>query len=233
MTGEAVRDLLAIPADWQRGDPVRWTLLLDYLVEHPAMFSQPSTPDQRRVAIANHLVNPAHAVWEVWRGGTFCGILSLTRINPGVDALFHFVFLDGNLLGKRDLLVAWLGRVYRDYRFQRISFEVPETVPQLVKFARQKLGFRYEGENVATGHKITKALESGGHGLPKVNNAHVWVASQGARREQSHWVPPSDRTPTGRWVDVVLLRQTADEFVRLMEARECPPVSLEPQPLPL
>lgn len=220
MTTESVRDLLAIPANWQRGDPARWTLLLDYLVEHPAMFSQPSTPEERRVSVAAHLVNPANHIWEVWRGGTFCGILSLTRVRPRVDALFHFVFLDGNLLGKRDLLIAWLGRVYREGGFQRLSFEVPETVPQLVKFARQKLGFRYEGETVTRGHKITQALETGKHGLPKVNNAHVWVASQGARREHSHWVPPSDRTPNGRWVDVVLLRQTADEFARLTEARE-------------
>ena len=119
---------------------------------------------------------------------------------PGLDALAHFAFFDRQLLGKRKLVVSMIGWAYRELRLRRLSCEIPEHLEALVRFARAKLGFRYEGEVAASGHREVRALEK-----RRIHGPARWVAKWGARREQAHF----DGTV---WRDLTCLRLLREEF---------------------
>ena len=97
-----------------------------------------------RVTAAWYLTDPSNLVWEVWRGTSFVGIILLDRIVPNVDARWHFVFFDGNLIGKQAVLLEFVRRAFT-LPLERLSLEIPENVASLISFARRKLGFTYEG----------------------------------------------------------------------------------------
>lgn len=190
------RRLIVLPFQWHLGDPARLTLILDELVARPQWMNIPMSAEDLRKNYAAHLTNPANGIYEVWQGGTLVGILTLHGIVPGMEAILHFVFFDGNLVGKRTLLRQFIAKCFRDFGFRRLVMQIPEPVDTLIRFARAKLGFRYEGETVVTGHPSLAVLG--------MENPQVWVARQGSRKEQAHW-------QGDRWVDVIRLRLLASE----------------------
>lgn len=215
-------ELFAIPFD---STPAKVELILQECIKHPWWFSAPATDEERALSAAILIHDPYNKVWEVWRGGTFVGLLLLWRIQERVDAVMHFVFFDHNLIGKRSLILSFMGHCYQELGYRRLSVEVPEFKSALLGFARRKLGFRFEGEDVV--HKMVIQ-----HGLRlkdpyRANHKEVLsvvMAGAGSRREAAHW-------DNGQWYDVLCLRQTAEEYARFMETRTCQLVSL-PQPSP-
>lgn len=169
---------LVVPYQPFSGTPTKNDRILAECEKHPERFTLPMSRSDIRVNVAWYLTDPDNRVWEVWNGQQICGTFLMTRITPGVDALWHFVFFDGDLLGKRSLLTAFAERAFDELNLQRLSLEIPEHVKTLIKFARTKLGFRYEGEDRVK---------------------HESLAYQGSRRERAHF----DGT---RWSDVMLLR---------------------------
>lgn len=183
----------------EAADEARNTKILDGVAGLPNMFPVKTTLDERRLTVAQTLVDPANVAWEIWRDGQLVGILLLTRIVRGVDALAHFAFFDKKLVGKRSLLRNMIGHVFRELRLQRLSVELPAHLDPLIRFVRTKLSFKFEGEVEAGTHPALKGLP------PGINNPAKWLAHWGSRRERMHF----DGT---QWHDVVLLRVLASEW---------------------
>ncbi len=192
----SVERLLILPFDPDRGPMEKNSYVLDCLQQRPDWTVTPLDDVERRAALATALVSPRNLVCEVWRGGEIVGILMVLNIVPRLEAQLHFVFFDGNLVGRRMMLRNWCRDVLRALDLQRLVLLVPEHVETLIRFARVKLGFRYEGESGLMGHPALVGLG--------MDNPHVWVARQGSRRERSC-------LRNGTWVDVVQLRLHRDE----------------------
>lgn len=175
--------------------------MIQHIADHPFWFNAPADRETLELSASLLLNDPFHWSWEVWRGSEFVGIIVLWRIAPQVDALLHFVFFDENLVGKRQLLLSFLEHCFEDLGFRRISMEIPESVGTLVRFARKKLGFRFEGEDRTTDAFVVRQIRQNG----EMPNPTQWIASQGSRREGSHW-------HDGAWRDTLCLRMTAEEF---------------------
>jgi len=184
--------IIAKPFDWTEGDPARIEAILDRFVATPSFVAYPCPEETRRDLGAQLLTAPDHLVYEAWQDGQSVGVLLLDRIVPKVDARFHFLFLDRNLVGKRRLLTNFLGFCFLDLGFQRISMEVPEG-HGIEKFIRRTLGFRYEGE----ARKRHRDLHD--------NLSQRWIAAQGSRREAAHFDGIA-------WHDIMLLRLLASEW---------------------
>lgn len=184
--------LIAKPYRWDEGDPTRHTRLLDYFVEHPQWTTTPLSPEVARVHGAQLVTDPANVVYECWKDQTSIGILILSRVAPRVDAVLHFMFLDGDLVGKRRLLINFLGTCFHELGFRRLSLWTPDH-SKLEKFARRVLGFRYEGEGRPRNPELSAALDM------------TWVAKQGSRREQSLF-------DGAEWRDMVVMRLLASEW---------------------
>lgn len=163
--------------------------ILEECVRHPERFTLPMTRDDIHATAAWYLTDPDNLVHEVWRGSSLVGIFLLDRIVPAVDARWHFVFFDGELVGKLALLREFLNRLFGALSLQRVTLEAPANAVQLISFARRKLGFRYEGENRMSDKPVSMR----------------WAASQGSRRERSYL------NSTGEWLDVICLRLLASE----------------------
>ena len=203
-TGVSQGALMAVPLDLTIPNAAaKLATLLAQASEHPQWFGADSTEEQRRIAAFGILTKADHLTWEVWRDGELVGILLLWRIAPGVDALFHFLFFDKNLVGKIRLLRRFLRYCFEDLGFQRLTMEVPEDVEKLISFVRRKLSFRYEGEDAVKSHPLLTHLE---RATGSSGNPHIWVARMGSRRERAHW-------RDGTWLDLVCLRLTAPEFL--------------------
>lgn len=199
--------LFAIPYRLDFGGIEKNTAILDHMVEHPLWFAASMPPDEIRIASAWMLTNPEFIKYEVWLGGKLVGMLLVSDIIPKVDALFHFTFFGVSLLSARKLLLNFIGHIFETLDIQRISFEVPEHVKGLERFARMKLGFRFEGEDSCAEHPVVKFLQSKDAGRLHAADAQIWVARQGSRREAAHW-----DAKTGRYRDIILLRLLKREW---------------------
>lgn len=197
-------NLLAVPYDIQRGGIEKSSRLLDHMCEHPMWFASSLTPEEIRVNAAWMLTNNEYHKWEVWDGGRLVGMLLLNRIIVPVDALFHFTFFRAqNLFAARKLVQNFLGFAFEQFGLRRISMEVPEHYPTIIRFSRQKLGFKYEGElDLERFQKIKTHLTSDNESM------RAAVALYGSRREGAHWNPKTEA-----WSDVVLLRLTREEYL--------------------
>lgn len=195
--------LVAVPYRLETGDEAkdeaRNRLILDSLVALPNLFQGNVASADRIIVAAQVLVDPANRVWEIWRDGTLVGILLLTRIVRGVDALAHLAFFDKKLVGKRSLLRNMIREAFRDLQLQRLSVEIPAHLDPLIRFVRTKLDFRFEGEAQAAAHPALKGLPAG------INNAPRWLAHWGSRRERACF-------DGHEWHDVVCLRLLASEL---------------------
>lgn len=218
-------DLFAIPYEHT---VEKEATIVQQIGAHPWWFTGPQSPEQHLVAAAVLLHDPFNRQWEVWRGGQLVGIMMLSRIHWGADALVHFVFFDQDLAGKRQLLLQFLEYCLTDLGFTRLSFEVPEYATAILNFARRKLGFRFEGEDrvqqclTDSGQAIrVKSMFRRNHREPVA----VILAANASRRERSHW-------HKGSWHDVLCLRTTREEFLPFVE-RACPSLSLAAPSLPV
>lgn len=187
---------IVIPYSLTEGPREKHTLILDQLCARQQWTMTPMTYEERRANFATHLTNPQNGVYEVWQGSNLVGILGLHGVIPGVEAIFHFAFFDSNLVGKRTILLQFIRSCFRDFGLQRLVMLIPEPVETLIRFARAKLGFRYEGETRLIGHKALAGLG--------MENPHVWVARQGSRKERCHW-------QDGTWHDLIQLRLLAED----------------------
>jgi hypothetical protein len=190
---------LAVPFHFSERRPHVNTVIVEGCINLP-LFPLPMTADERRVATASFLTNPEHLVWEVWRGGDLCGVLTLSRITKGLDALAHLAFFDRQLIGRHKLVLTMIEWAFRELGLRRLSVEIPEHFPPLISFCRRKLGFRYEGERGIAASQLPIVLEAAG-----VNNPDSYAAKLGSRREQAHF----DGTV---WRDIVCLRVLREEF---------------------
>jgi len=187
--------LIAVPFNLRDGDERKAARILDGVLALPNFFPLPGTQDERRLLIAGLLTNGSNRVWEVWNGGEICGIFILTAIAPRLDGEAHFAFFDRQLLSRRTLILNMLGKAFPDLELERITVELPEHLTTLIRFARTKLGFRYEGEAQAEEH----------FGIEKA----AFVAKLGSRRERSYW-----RADKECWVDTIRLRLLRTEYER-------------------
>jgi RimJ/RimL family protein N-acetyltransferase len=186
----AVGPWLVVPYRPFVGSTSKNDRILAECVAHPERFTLPMTRDDIRTTAAWYLTDPNNLAYEVWRAGSLVGIFLLDRIVPAVDARWHFVFFDGELVGKLALLHEFLRRLFDALALQRITLEAPVNAVQLISFARRKLGFRYEGENRMSDKPVSMK----------------WAAGQGSRRERSYL------SASGEWLDVVCLRLLVSEY---------------------
>lgn len=192
---------LIVPYRWDQGDPSKNETILSHCAAMANLFPLPASAEERKIIIAHILTNPLNFSWEVWRKSpvaelTLVGILNLTNVTPKLDGLAHFVFFDRHLVGRRPLIQTMLTWCFEQLELRRISIEIPEHLEPLIRFAR-KLGFRYEGETLASQHALP---------LPKgINNPAQWVARWGSRRERMHC------DETGTFHDVICLRLLREE----------------------
>ena len=127
-------------------------VLLEAVVAHPDRFLVSPCSGDARVLVARLLTSPENAAWEVWRGGTFCGILMIDRIVPCVDARLQFVFFDDELSSKAPLLNDFVTLCFAEFGFHRLTFEAPAHMTTLTGFVRRKLGFSTEGTRLSAYH---------------------------------------------------------------------------------
>jgi hypothetical protein len=191
---------LAVPYHFALGDPVKNVYILDRFVEHPDFVSQESTPEERRMLCASILSDPRNLIYEVWDGRNLAGVISLQDVVPRNDALLHFLWLDGKLLGKRKFLWAFIGHCFRYHELRRVTVKVPEFQTTLTDWFRRKLHFRYEGEPTACVDAEVQARYAAGD--PGVA---IRAARLGSRIEKAHW-------HEGEWHDVLRLRLFREEF---------------------
>lgn len=199
--------LVAIPYRQFTGDEAkdeaRNRLILNSLVALPNLFQGNVPSEDRLLVAAQTLVDPGNRVWEIWRDGTLVGILLLTRIVRGVDALAHLAFFDKKLVGKRALLRNMIRQAFRDLQLQRLSVEIPVYLGGLIRWVRGELGFRFEGETVAaqyleTTPPIQRLKPSQRPGMKR-------LAELGSRRERMCF-------DGLKWHDVCCLRLLATEL---------------------
>jgi len=181
-------DLTLVPYRWWVGDPSKNEKILDEFVAHPEWCTIPLEGDELRVVAAAALTAPDSSAWECWREGKLVGILLLTRVVPKVDALFHFLFFDHNLVGKRILLKRFFQWCFEHLELHRISMEASEHQHKYIKFCRT-MGFLYEGEAKAGTLGDSKRLDRPAKEL----------SEYGSRREQAYCYK-------GKWLDIQLLR---------------------------
>lgn len=186
--------------------------LMEWMAQNASWWAGGESPDAVRENVAWMIADPAHWKWEIWKAGTFAGVILLSRITPRVDALFHFTLFPASqtgvtLFAARRLLWNFLGYAFEQFQLQRISAEVPEHHVKFAQFMRQRLGFLYEGERNAIRFQTNKNLvQPDPRSLVSLS---AQIASHGARREKAHWNGE-------KWADLMLLRVLREEY----EARD-------------
>ncbi len=124
--------------------------IMHELTRFDTIFTDYQSGDGRLWAVANVLNKPNSFVWEVWRYEDsvpvdVVGILYLTDINVGQDAVAHYVFFDGDLRSKTQLMNKMLDWIFSDHEgwpaLQRVTAEIPDFAFALARFAQKYLGF--------------------------------------------------------------------------------------------
>ena len=184
--------------------------ILTRMVEHDTWWSD--FQRGRREAATAILGNPNNLLFEVWNVTDLqpAGMIIIADIIPGVDAKCHFLFFDGKLRSKTPILRAMMAWAFQHLQVHRLTAEIPDYAFALVKYAREQLGFRFEGE----GRKLKQRDErTRTEGRPRWVDQVLdgWKAGWGSRRYQVvRW--------KGAWHDLLLLSITDEEFAALPEA---------------
>lgn len=124
--------------------------------------------------VAGTLTHPASRVWEVWQQSVesfdLVGVLYLTDVIPGQDAVAHYVFFDGRLHDKTALVESMIQWVFEDHEdwqaLKRLTIEIPDFAFALARHAHKHLGF---GGDFPFTHK------------------HVSISVEGVRRKALRW----------------------------------------------
>lgn len=199
--------LVTWPYDPSDPSLMEWSsLIITEWCEHPTFFSKPLPPEERRLLAAAIMANTANKHWGVWKAGdegpVLVGVLTLWMIEPDVDATFHFLFFDRNLVGRRTLLHRFLLYCFTTLGFRRLSVTIPEDATQLLRFYRNQLGFRYEGESLAAREGYPVASATPGKGERSLTA--TTIAKYGSRVEGVFW-------RSDKWISVFRLRLLRDE----------------------
>jgi len=196
----AAGQYLAIPFSYNPDRQAVNETLLAGCLHLPNLCPIPCTETERQIAVASWLTDPNSLFWEAWHRGSIVGIMGLTRIIPRLDAMAHMAFFDRQLVGRRNLILKMMRWSFENLELQRLTIEVPEHLEPLIRFCRAKLGFRYEGEDLAKDHPIAKAV-------PRNSAAATtqWIVKVGSRRERAHWSDDG-------WHDLARLRILREEF---------------------
>lgn len=98
--------------------------------------------------VSRHLVNADSIIWEVWSVEAvprLCGIVYLTQVIPGCDAVAHYLFFDGNLRDKTTFLEAMIEWCFTEHPgwlpLRRLTITVPAYASALASHANRRLGF--------------------------------------------------------------------------------------------
>jgi RimJ/RimL family protein N-acetyltransferase len=75
----------------------------------------------------------------------FVGVFYMTEMKPGVDAQVHFSFFDRRLRGRLELMRAMVRYCFEEYKFHRLSTEIPLYIKHFSLDFLEALGFKYEG----------------------------------------------------------------------------------------
>jgi hypothetical protein len=142
-----------------------------------------------KLIITYMLSKPDTKAWEVWEvdGDTklpldLVGILYLTEIHAGCDAIAHYIFFDERLKDKTKLIQEVINWTFTDHpemswrALHRLTVQIPTHAFALVRHAQRFLGF-------------------GGDFTYKLGNKKVEI--EGVKREAIRW--------RGEDVDVLLL----------------------------
>jgi RimJ/RimL family protein N-acetyltransferase len=83
--------------------------------------------------------------WEVWGDEGVVGIIRLSDIRPGEDALGHYIFFDRKLNGKTEVVQAIINWAFEEHEgwtpLHRLTVQVPDFAFALARHATKKLGF--------------------------------------------------------------------------------------------
>lgn len=101
--------------------------------------------------VAETLLDRKSICWEVWEEDPegnlvdIVGILRLSRVDPGCDAVAHYFFFDHRLQNKTELLEWWRDWVFEDREnwvgLNRVTVEIPSHSFALARHAVKRLGF--------------------------------------------------------------------------------------------
>lgn len=83
--------------------------------------------------------------WEVWGDEGVVGVVRLSDISRGEDALGHYIFFDHALSSKTDVLQAVIDWAFEEHEgwlpLKRLTVEIPDFAFALARHASKKLGF--------------------------------------------------------------------------------------------
>ena len=106
------------------------------MLKFETMFSDYQKEEETKLAaIASAITKPDSLTWEVWRteGGKIVdvvGIFHLSSIRNGHDGVAHYVFFDGDLRSKTELINKMLDWAFTDHEdwdaLQRLTIEIPD-----------------------------------------------------------------------------------------------------------
>lgn len=155
----------------------------------------------RVMGVHRVLLDPQAMAWEVWNmeKGEVIGLIYLTQVVPGCDALAHYVFFDGDLAGKTELLKAMMRWCFEDHdgwrALKRLSVMVPDFAFALARHAVTKLGFGgdYKYEYTRTQKKASRRK----YDSYSQKNRTITIPVEGVKRNALRWA--------GRDVDVLIL----------------------------
>ena len=90
------------------------------------------------------ITHPASLWFEVWEDQMLVGIAWMTDINLVTDSSAHLLFFDRHPAEKRDVCMALIKWVFRNYPLHRISAHVPHMYHATLRLV-QAMGFVPEG----------------------------------------------------------------------------------------
>ena len=104
----------------------------------------------RMATVATVLSASNTATWEVWdETPEVVGIIYFSDVVPGLDAKGHYVFFDGKLNSKTEIIEEAIGLMFDTFGLERITVEIPAPFAALARHAQKRLGFsgpyRYKG----------------------------------------------------------------------------------------
>jgi hypothetical protein len=120
-------DFLCTPFRPMAGSLTKNDTILAACAVHPDRFLVSPCSGDPQVLVAGLLTDPDNAVWEVWRGDAFLGILLLDRIVARVDARLQFVFFDDELASKAPLLNDFVARCFSEFELAPTDFRGADT----------------------------------------------------------------------------------------------------------
>lgn len=80
-----------------------------------------------------------------WVVDDFVGVLYMTDIKPGYDALVHYTFFDRRQRGRQPLIRKMLKYVFEHYGFRRLTVEIPKYAVDSTNAFVRSLNFKEEG----------------------------------------------------------------------------------------